>query len=139
MRRNRKNQTATKRFGPALKAAVLCLLTGGLCLGYVWQKDQIDRLGEQIKKREVRLKQLIKENEKRKEQLATMRSPHFLETRIQDLNLGLAAPQSTQVWKLPEPVSDLPQSPSANTQLAAQTGIRAVNAPGRNDERRMTE
>ena len=45
MARNRKYQSAAIRFGPALKALLLCLLIGGSGVGYVWQKDQIIRLG----------------------------------------------------------------------------------------------
>jgi len=45
MARNRKSQSAAIRFGPALKAFLLCLLIGGSGIGYVWQKDQIGRLG----------------------------------------------------------------------------------------------
>ena len=46
MARNRKYQTAANRFGPALKAFLLCLLIGGSGVGRVWQKDQISRLGQ---------------------------------------------------------------------------------------------
>ena len=117
MARNRKYQSAAIRFGPALKAFLLCLLIGGSGIGYVWQKDQIQRLGEQIKKREIRLAALKNENEKRARQLATMRSPAFLERRIKELNLGLAAPQLPQVWRLDEPSRANPQS---RVQYAAQ-------------------
>jgi hypothetical protein len=36
MAKNRKNQAAAIRFGPALKASFLCLLIGGSAVGYVW-------------------------------------------------------------------------------------------------------
>jgi hypothetical protein len=119
MARNRKYQSAAIRFGPALKAFLLCLLIGGSGIGYVWQKDQIQRLGEQIKKRELRVAALRDENEKRGRQLATMRSPAFLERRIKELNLGLAAPQLPQVWHLDEPSRDA-ANPRPGGQYAAQ-------------------
>ena len=106
MARNRKYRSAAIRFGPALKAFLLCLFIGGSGVGYVWQKDQIRRLGMQIKDREIRLSQLVDENEKRKKQLGSMRSPGYLETRIKELNLGLVAPQLSQVWHLTEPVPE---------------------------------
>ena len=53
MARNRKYQSAAIRFGPTLKALLLCLLIGGSGVGYVWQKDQIYQLGQQIRKREL--------------------------------------------------------------------------------------
>src|SRR5512141_2326668 len=99
MARNRKYQSAAIRFGPTLKALLLCLLIGGSGVGYVWQKDQIYQLGQQIKKREVRLRELVDQNEKLRKQLGTMRSPRLLEMRINELNLGLVQPEQAQVWQ----------------------------------------
>jgi hypothetical protein len=107
MARNRKYQTAAIRFGPALKAFLLCLLIGGSGVGYVWQKDQISQLGQQIKKRELHLVALVDQSEKLRKQLGTMRSPRYLERRIQDLGLGLVPPQQAQVWRLSEPACEL--------------------------------
>jgi hypothetical protein len=106
MARNRKYQSAAIRFGPAVKAFLLCALIGGSGVGYVWQKSQIVELGRQIRKRELRLTELSEQNEKLKKQLAMMRSLPFLEQRIRELNLGLAAPQPSQVWRLNEPPSE---------------------------------
>ena len=106
MARNRRYQSAAIRFGPALKAFLLCLLIGGSGVGYVWQKNQIYDLGQQIRKREIRLDELEGQNEKLKKQLAAMRSPAFLEMRIRELNLGLVAPQPSQVLRLAEPPRD---------------------------------
>ena len=118
MARNRKYQSAAIRFGPVLKAFLLCLLIGGSGVGYVWQKDQISQLGQQIKKRELRLTDLENQSEKLRKQLATMRSPRFLERRIQELGLGLVPPQQTQVWRLAEPARDLAK-PERERQYAA--------------------
>ena len=103
MARNRKYQSAAIRFGPALKALLLCLLIGGSGVGYVWQKNQIYQLGQQIKKRETRLDLLQGENDKQRKQLATMRSPQNVEAQIQKWNLGLGPAQPGQIWRLPEP------------------------------------
>jgi hypothetical protein len=118
MARNRKYQSAANRFGPALKAFLLCLLIGGSGVGYVWQKDQISQLGQQIKKRELRLDDLKNQSKKLRNQLAIMRSPPFLERRIQELGLGLVRPQQTQIWQLAEPARDLPR-PVLERQYAA--------------------
>ena len=64
MAKNRKNQSAAIRFGPALKALFLCLVIAGSAVGYVWQKSQIYQLGQQIRQCEIRLKQLRDENRK---------------------------------------------------------------------------
>ena len=118
MAKNRRHQSAAIRFGPALKAFVLCTLIMGSALGYVWQKSQIYELGQQIRKREMRLKELQDQNEKLRRQQAFMKSPQFLEARIRELNLGLVPPQPSQIWYMKEPVteSQLPQ----NRQLAAR-------------------
>jgi hypothetical protein len=108
MARNRKNQSAAIRFGPAVKAFLLCLLIGGSGVGYVWQKDQITQLGRQIKRRELRVSELKDQNEKLKDQLETMRSPRCLEARIKELNLGLVQPAPAQIWRLPEPSAGAP-------------------------------
>ena len=75
-------------------------------MGYVWQKDQISRLSQQIKQRETRLLAFEELNEKQKKTLATMRSPAQLELRIKELNLGLGPPQVGQVWQLTEPARE---------------------------------
>ena len=119
MARNRKHQSAVIRFGPALKALLLCLLIGGAGVGYVWQKNQIYQLGQQIRKRELRLADLEEQNEKSKKQLAVMRSPQFLEMRIKELNLGLTAPLPSQVWRLVDPAPESVR-PDPERQLAQQ-------------------
>src|SRR5216684_2703965 len=106
MARNRKYKTAAIRFGPALKALLLCLLIGGSGVGYVWQKNQIYQLGQQRRQREMRLGLLQEQNAKLSRQLQTMRLPQSLERRIQELGLGLGPPQLSQVLLLPEPAFD---------------------------------
>src|SRR5947207_15972112 len=96
MARNRKYQSAAIRFGPALKAFLLCLLIGGSGVGYVWQKNQIYHLGQQIKKRELRLAALVDQNEKLSKTLALMHSPQELEKHVQEL--GLVRPPPANVW-----------------------------------------
>jgi hypothetical protein len=114
MARNRKSQSAAIRFGPALKAFLLCLLIGGSGVGYVWQKDQIARLGQQIKLREAYLARVEEENEKLRKTLLLMRSPRNLETRNRDLNLGLVAPQPAQIWRMSEPQAEPPRAEQAH-------------------------
>ena len=90
------------RFGPAIKAFVLCLLISTSGIGYVWQKTQIVELGKQIKQRELRLAGLEQQNEKLKGQLADMRTVAFLQSRIKELGLGMAQPAPGQIWRLSE-------------------------------------
>ena len=119
MARNRKYQSAAIRFGPAIKAALLCILIGGSGVGYVWQRSQIDQLGDQIRKRERALTVLEDDNEKLRKRLAILCSPASLEAQIKRLNLGLVPPQPSQFWRLPEPAPQI--SKRANqTQYAAR-------------------
>jgi len=111
MAKNRKYQSAAIRFGPVLKVILLCSLFCGSGVGYVWQKSQIAELGQQKLKRELRLAELGRQNEKLKKQLAAMRSPLYLETRIKELNLGLVAARPAQVWSLKEPTAEGPKPP----------------------------
>jgi len=126
MAKNRKYQSATIRFGPAVKAFLLCALIGGSGIGYVWQKSQIDDLGQQIRKREFRLKDLDSQNEKLRRQLAAMRSPLYLDARIKELNLGLTPARPTQVWSLKEPAAGEPAKAGAERQYAQQTQAMAL-------------
>ena len=124
MAKNRKYQSAAVRFGPALKAFLLCALIGGSGVGYVWQKSQIDELGRQIKAREIRLAELETQNKKARDQLAVLRSPIMLKRRVEELKLGLVEPQHAQIWRLPEPAA-LPEG-AAGSQLATHLVRQAI-------------
>ena len=111
------------RFGPALKAACLCLIIGGSAVGYVWQKDQLRQLSDQIGSTERRLGELKTANEKLRRQLSEVRSPGSLDRMIQHLNLGLTRPLPGQVVRLEEPSDPTLTGVPGPTQLAAgETG-----------------
>lgn len=120
MARNRKYRSAALRFGPSLKAFLLCLLIGGSGVGYVWQKSQINDLGKQILKRERQMSELEQQNEKLRKQLATMRSPRALDASVKKMNLGLGPAQPGQVSKLDEPQGDTPKR-TAEREYAARS------------------
>ena len=126
MAKNRKNQSAAVRFGPALKAFLLCVLIGGSGVGYVWQKSQIKQLGDQITAREHRFEELERQNQILRDHLAKMRSPEQLMERVQKLNLGLARPQPNQVWTLAEPGLTPPatvDAPAQSIASSSETGL----------------
>ena len=102
MAKNRKNQAAAIRFGPALKASFLCLLIGGAAVGYVWQKNEIYRLGQQIRQRETKLVQLQNDNKRLGDQISILHSPVMIDRRAKELNLGLAPATPMQVVRLTE-------------------------------------
>ena len=118
MAKNRKNQSAAIRFGPALKALFLCLLIAGSAVGYVWQKSQIYQLGQQIRQREIRLARLQNDDRKLSDQLSILRSPTMLDRRVRELNLGLLPAQPMQVLRLAEPASAPPEKTILTRQFA---------------------
>jgi len=105
MAANRKNQSAAVRFGPLLKAFLLCLLIGGSGIGFVWQKQQIHQLGLQIKQLETTLAGQRAANRQRADTLAYQRSPRALDARVRELNLGLMPPRPENILRLSEPSS----------------------------------
>jgi cell division protein FtsB len=115
---NRKSQSASIRFAPALKALFLCFLIAGSAIGYVWQKTQILQLGKGIDQREKQLSHLHADNERMENQLSILRSPVMLDQRARQLNLGLVPAQPAQVVRLQENFS--PQEKNSSRQFAAR-------------------
>ena len=100
MARNRKNQSAAVRFGPAVKALLICLLIGGSGVGYVWQQNQLLELGRQKVEKEKRRDGVRAQNDLLARQLAGLQSPKTIEARVKDLRLGLTMASPTQVVHL---------------------------------------
>ena len=119
MARNRKYQTTATRFAPALRAFLLCALIGGSGVGYVWQKSRIDGLSKQLKEREQKLGALETSNRKLRRQLDTEQLAPSLIAKINNLKLGLEPVKPNQVWRMTEPVPDLPP-PAGGVQFAAR-------------------
>jgi len=120
MAKNRRNQSAAIRFGPALKALGLCLLIAGSAVGYVWQKSRIYQLSQQIGQREKRLHDLREENHRLGEQFSDLQLPMMLDRRARELNLGLAPAKPVQVVHLAEPPPAPPEDRKLTRQLAAR-------------------
>ena len=121
MSRNRKNHTSAVRFGPAFKAFAICLFLGSSGVGYVWQKEQINVLAEQIRQAEIRYEKLRRQNDRFARALAMLQSPNELEARIKKNEMGMVAPQPDQIIRLYEwtPVAEAP-SPVNPRLYAAQ-------------------
>jgi hypothetical protein len=119
MAKNRKSMSGAIRFGPAIKALLLCSLFVVSGVGYVWQKSLIADLNRQLKTHELALAEYRDRNKKLAEQLAGLKSPELLKERMRKSNLGLELPRSTQVWWLPEPAGPRPARPPAAVQRYA--------------------
>jgi hypothetical protein len=102
MAKNRKNMSAAVRFGPSIKALLLCLFIGGAGIGYVWQKTQISQLGRQVKALEVNYADLVRSNQAKVNRLDTMRTPRAIEEQVVKLRLGLVEPTVSQKVRLVE-------------------------------------
>tara|TARA_B100000902_G_scaffold93434_2_gene96566 strand:- start:1322 stop:1729 length:408 start_codon:yes stop_codon:yes gene_type:complete len=114
--RNRRHKEISLGIGSWVRAVGLCILLGGLAMGYVWQKSQIHQLGTLLQKKELRLDLLKGENERWQQMRAEMRSTQKLYERVRKLGLGLMMPTPEQVLKL----SDLP--PEAKELERSETG-----------------
>ena len=130
MAKNRKCQSAAIRFGPALKAFMLCVLIGGSGIFYVWQKTQIAELGRLITTREIRLAELQYQNKKLRDQLGMLRSPVMLERRVKELNLGLVVPQASQIVRLREPARPVATEQDLNPGTALRSPRVVIAAGG---------
>src|ERR1017187_3209431 len=118
MKRNRKRESL--RFGTVTKSLVVCMCIAISGLGYVWQKNAISRLGDEIKKREIALSSAHKRNLMLAAQMAHLESPAQLEAECQQYNLSLVAPKENQVVRLYEPGPEWDMQ-MANAPLSAQT------------------
>ena len=117
MKRNRKRESL--RFGTVTKSLVVCTCIAISGLGYVWQKNAIYRLGDEIKKRETALSSAHKRNLMLAAQMAHLESPAQLEAECQQYNLSLVAPKESQVVRLYEPGQEWDMQ-MANAPLPAQ-------------------
>ena len=133
MKRNRKRESL--RFGTVTKSLVVCTCVAISGLGYVWQKNAIYRLGDEIKKRETALSSAHKRNLMLAAQMAHLESPAQLEAECQRYNLSLVAPKESQVVRLYEPGQEWDMQ-MANAPLPAQLPAQARGAQPRTLARR---
>jgi hypothetical protein len=111
MARNRKSQSAELRFGPALKALLICFFIGGAGIGYVYQKNLLNKLGEEKKNRERELNQLQVSNAARERQRWQLNSQRMLARRVEELGLNLRLPSPSQiVVVVDEPLEMVPSA-----------------------------
>ena len=125
MARNRKSESGV-RLAPALTALALCALFVTLGVGFVWFKNQIGVLGDQIKKSEIRLAELERQNRTRRDQLGALCSPVALDERVRKLDPGLGPTAPAQVihmveWPPDGPAATAGQQRAQGTRLAGNS------------------
>ena len=126
MARNRKNEAVGVRFGPAIKAVLMCLFIALAAIGFVWQQSQIGALGKEIKERELKLVELKRQNDLRMRQLSQMCSPRTIDARVRELQLGLVPMQPGQIVRMVE-------LPYDGGQVTMERPVASTGRPGANN------
>ncbi len=116
----RKNQAAIG-FGLLIKVVLLISLIGGGALGFVWQKNQIDRLSAQQRERENAIKKLKHDNGFLVRQIDDLRESVKLMRRVDEMHLGLVPRQESQVVRLEEPRESAPEKNNFSRQLTRRS------------------
>jgi hypothetical protein len=101
MARSRKTQSAELRFGPALKALLICFFIGGAGVGYVYQKDLLNKLSQEKREREEEMNRLQLDNAQKRAHLEQMNSQRQLQERVRRMHPDLMLPTPDQVVVLP--------------------------------------
>ena len=142
MYRNRKRESL--HGGVVARALLACLYFGAVGMGYVWHKNQIYRLGDEIKRREADLAAVDKRTTVLASHLAQLKSPAQLDARNQQYNLGLVTPRDAQIVRLVEPgldgdsaqVAPLPERPTESGERKAASAPRAATSGKRKADAR---
>ena len=130
MRENRRR--GALRVGTVSRSVLTCVCIAAVGLAYVWEKNQIYRLGDEIKKREAAASDADKRNKMLAAQLAQLKSPALLESRCQQYGLGLVAPREQQMVRLTEPGAEwdakllAPATAPAPVATTKKTAVRTI-------------
>ncbi|MSU61170.1 MAG: hypothetical protein EXS31_02040 [Pedosphaera sp.] len=90
MAKNRKSERTAVRFAPAVRTFLLCLIIGGVGLGYVAQKKKIAMLSEQSAALEERHIKLERQRQNLLWKLERLQSFTELEAQIKSMKLELS-------------------------------------------------
>lgn len=92
--------------------ALFAMLAAAPYFGRLWLMEAEQRLSREQKGLEVQLRQLQKDNDRRRQAYAALITSENLEKRVRELALGLVAPQPNSIMRLYE-VVDLADPSSA--------------------------
>lgn len=81
---------------------IVCLFIGGSCVGYLWQKNQVHKLGRRIQKLERELDQLERGNEALRQRYSALISQPELKRRLAEWGSDLREPASKQIHRIRE-------------------------------------
>lgn len=88
--------------GWLVKAMIVCLFIGGSCVGYLWQKSQVHKLGRRIQKLERELDHLERGNERLRQRYSTLRSQTEIKRRLAEWGSDLREPSPEQIHRIRE-------------------------------------
>lgn len=100
--RKKKSEVSAVRLSGVVKILSICVLLASAGMGYVWQKQQIYRLGQEMKQRETTLEELRSRREQLGRELSVMQSPTAVDARVRSMKLSVGPPQPNQIVRLVE-------------------------------------
>ena len=89
---------------PLIKWLLVCAVIAATGFGYVFQKNSIKKLGEDIHQREQQLEALHKRNQVLVDHVTSLSSPRAIEYKCKLWNLGLGVPKESQLVRVPDPM-----------------------------------
>jgi hypothetical protein len=96
-----KRKSTALKSSTVIKAIVVCTSVCLAGIGYVWAKTEVWVLSKEMKKLELRLDDLKRQNDVLQRTYSAMCAPATLDARVRQLNLGLAAPLPSQIVRMP--------------------------------------
>lgn len=111
---------------PALAVFCFCLFAGVAAVGYLYQKNQLETLGREIRYKEIHLEDLKAENEKLADLLTRYQTPRYLDMAVKRERLGLVEPREEQILRLEETQHSEP------AQISERRWVRRRSAAGVN-------
>ena len=97
----RRSKATALKPATVITSIVICAAACLAGIGYVWAKTQVWGLSREIKKMELRLDQLKRNNDVLQRNYAAMCDPARLNERVRDLKLGLVSPHPSQIVRMP--------------------------------------
>ncbi len=114
--------------GAALRVFCFCVFIGAVSVGYLYQKNQLETLGREIRAKEKELDRLKKLNELNRDKLARMQTHRYLDMKVKQLRLGLVEPREEQILRLEEaPYASVPRE-SARRYVRRSAGAEVAQS-----------
>jgi cell division protein FtsB len=104
MSKNRKREATLLRMLPLTKWLLVFVAIAMVGVGYVWQKNTIHKLGDDLKQREQQVEKLRERHTILVQGIAGLKTPRAIETKCKAWNLGLGMPKESQIVRVTEPL-----------------------------------